>query len=240
MSGWAAFERAVRAGLGDMGLPNHGPAPEQMARFAVYLEERSRVMNLTAITEPEQMAVSHFLDSAALLGAADFRNARVIDVGTGAGFPGLPLKLLEPTLSLSLLDSQQKRVAFLREAVSLLSLEGTHPVQARAEEQSRLPGWRDAFDLAVSRAVADLRLLLELCLPFVRLGGRFLAMKSREAEPEIAAAAGAVVRLGGRMLPPFLYTLPGGIARQVVIVEKIAPTPPAYPRRFAKMRKEPL
>ena len=155
-------------------------------------------MNLTAITEPDQVAALHFLDSAALLampglgGAADGKTSlagkRLIDVGTGAGFPGLPLRLLEPSLKLTLLDSLGKRVAWLEEVCAALGAGDTSCIHARAEEQALLPGFRDGFDFAVSRAVASLNLLCELCLPYVKVGGRFLAMKAVDCGEELTQA----------------------------------------------------
>lgn len=235
-----SFESVLKAGLAAMGLPAEPPVVEQMKDYAAFLLERNQVMNLTAITEPEAVARLHFLDSAALLGARDLKNARVIDVGTGAGFPGVPLKLLEPSIQLTLLDSQRKRVDFLRESMARLGRSDVTCIQARAEEQSRMEGWRESFDCAVSRAVADLRVLLELCLPFVRVGGVCLAMKSIHCEEETEGAKRAMERLGGVLKAPYRYTLPDGTPRQILVIEKTRATPSSYPRRFAKMQKEPL
>ena len=235
-----SFEPILRTGLASMGLPAEEAAIGQMKAYASFLLERNQVMNLTAITDPAAVAQLHFLDSAALLKAAPLQNARVIDVGTGAGFPGVPLKLLEPSVRLTLLDSQRKRVDFLREGMERLDLTDVICIQARAEEQSRAEGWRESFDCAVSRAVADLRVLLELCLPFVRVGGVFLAMKSVHCEEEIDGARRAVAQLGGMWRTPFCYTLLDGTPRQILVIEKKKETPLKYPRRFAKIQKEPL
>jgi 16S rRNA (guanine527-N7)-methyltransferase len=224
----------LEEGLAAFGIPADEAAVGAMLRYAGMLETGNRVMNLTAIREPGEVARLHFLDSAALLGAADFRAARVVDVGTGAGFPGVPLRILVPDMRLTLLDSLAKRVEFLRGACREMGwpvrTEGspdttTGPagpagartedapdaraafpanrdaappagaaggelrcVHARAEEFARLPAERDGYDIAVSRAVADLRVLLELCLPLVRPGGRFLAMKAAGCEEEREAA----------------------------------------------------
>ena len=171
----------------------------------------------------------------------DAPGLRVIDVGTGAGFPGLVLKILEPSLSLTLLDSLGKRVKWLETVCRELGLEGVTCLHARAEEQALEPGFRDSFDAAVSRAVASLPLLTELCLPYVRPGGTFLAMKSVESGQEILSAQGAVKRLGGRLEEPVDYAVPGaGVTHRLVRVRKISNTPKGYPRKWAKIKKEPL
>ena len=247
MQQWAgSFRAALDPGLVSMGLAdgNDGPWSDRaakMAQYAEWLYTRNQVMNLTAITEPAAVARLHFLDSLMLLQAASLSGKRVIDVGTGGGFPGLPLKIADPSIRMTLLDSQQKRVAFLEETVRDLGLADVTCIQARAEEQSRLPGWREQFDCAVSRAVADLRVLLELCLPFVRVGGVFLAMKSMHCNEEIAGAQHALAQLGGVLRAPYVYDLPETEGkRQILVIEKTAETPDRYPRRFAKIQKDPL
>ena len=181
------------------------------------------------------------LDCAALLGCADFQDKTLIDVGTGAGFPGLVLKILVPSLQVTLLDSLGKRVDWLRETADQLGLEGVTCLHARAEEQALVKGFRDSFDFAAARAVADLRLLSELCLPFVRPGGTFLAMKSVDCGEELDRAAHAVKLLGGRQEVPFDYAIPGaGVTHRAILIRKAAPTLKGYPRRWAKIQKEPL
>lgn len=235
------MEALIASGLADLGLTPPPGAAAQMARYGHMLIEQNKVMNLTAITQPDEVARLHFLDSAALLGCADLGGKSLIDVGTGAGFPGVALKLLEPTLSLTLLDSLDKRLNWLGTVCGDLGLTGVARVHARAEEQGLLPGFRDSFDFATARAVADLRLLCELCLPFLKVGGRFLAMKSADCDGEIASAERAIGLLGGRLLPVYHYRLPGtDVERRVVIVEKLIPTPKGYPRRWAKIQKAPL
>lgn len=235
------MKKLLTDGLRQLGIAPPAGAEDLMARYAALLLERNEVMNLTAITEPKDVAALHFLDSAALLGAADFRNKRVIDVGTGAGFPGLVLKILEPTVSLTLLDSQGKRVEWLRSVCQELGIGGVEFLHARAEEQGLEPGYRDSYDLAVSRALANLPLLCELCLPFVKAGGHFLAMKSVNCDEELSQAGSATKLLGGRAASLFDYGVPGtGIVHRAVIVEKVVPTPKGYPRRWAKMQKAPL
>lgn len=236
------MEELIRAGLTALNLTLPSPdVPKKLAEYGRLLLEKNQVMNLTAITDPALVAALHFLDSAAVLGAADFRDKRVIDVGTGAGFPGLPLRLLEPTICLTLLDSLGKRVDWLREVCVVLGTEDVECLHQRAEEQALKPGYREGYDLAVSRALAELRLLCELCLPYVKVGGRFLALKSVGSDEELSAATAGIRLLGGKVLSPYDYPIPGtDIIHRVVIVEKVAPTPKGYPRRWAKIQKSPL
>lgn len=237
------MQTIIEAGLREMNLTGRVPpeASAQLARFGALLLEKNQVMNLTAIREPEQAARLHMLDCAALLLCAGFEGKTLIDVGTGAGFPGVPLKILVPSLQVTLADSLGKRVDWLGEACQSLELSGVARRHARAEELALEPGFRDSFDFAVSRAVASLPLLCELCLPFVKVGGRFLAMKGPECEEEMAQAAGGIARLGGQLRPSFNYRIPGTeVVHRVVQVEKIAPTPKGYPRRWAKIVKAPL
>ena len=235
------MEELIASGLAQMGIQAPPEAPAALAEYGRLLLEQNQVMNLTAITDPAQVAALHFLDSAALLKTAGFSGKTLIDVGTGAGFPGLPLKILEPSLSLTLLDSLGKRVHWLESVCAALGLEGVECLHARAEEQALEPGYRDAFDFAASRAVAPLELLCELCLPYVKVGGRFLAMKAVDCGGEISRAARGIALLGGRLLPSVDYSIPGtDVVHRVVQVEKTAPTPRGYPRRWAKIQKSPL
>lgn len=238
------MKEIIRAGLAELGLLDQVPseAPEQLAEYGRLMLEKNQVMNLTAITDPEQAARLHMLDSAALLLCADFQGEKtLIDVGTGAGLPGLPLKILVPTLQVTLLDSLGKRVDWLNEVCAQLGLEGIQAIHARAEEQALVDGYRDGFDYAVSRAVASLELLCELCLPYLKVGGRFLAMKGVDSGEEINRAARCISILGGRLLPSVDYVIPGANVRhRVVLVEKCTPTPNGYPRRWAKIQKAPL
>lgn len=231
------MEAILREGLAGLGLAQEGvPA---LVRYGSLLAEKNKVMNLTAITEPADVARLHFLDSAALLALEDFREKSVVDVGTGAGFPGLPLRILEPSVRLTLLDAQNKRVDFLREVCRELGLENVECIHGRAEEFAAER--RESFDLAVSRAVAALPVLAELCLPLVRVGGKFLAMKSVDSDEELNAAGRAVNLLGGRLEKPRRYQIPGTeIHHRLVIITKISETPKKYPRTFAKIKKHPL
>ncbi|MCR5575747.1 MAG: 16S rRNA (guanine(527)-N(7))-methyltransferase RsmG [Oscillospiraceae bacterium] len=233
------LEQALTQGFAELGLQ---PDAQALSRYRVYYEALMRgnaVMNLTAITGEEDAACLHFLDSAALLRAAELKGKRVIDVGTGAGFPGLALKIACPEMELTLLDSLDKRIAFLRGTCAALGFDDVACVHARAEEQPE--GFRESFDCAVSRAVARLNLLCELCLPYVGPGGLFLAMKGPEAEAEIKEAYVALKTLGGEVERVFSYAVPGTDHRHcAVVIRKTGPTPKKYPRRWAQIKKKPL
>ena len=225
--------------------------PEQEGAFLRYFEllvERNRVMNLTAITEPEEVFRKHFLDSAILWSELEKaviclpEPCSVIDVGTGAGFPGVPLKIVKPEISLTLLDALQKRIGFLKEVAETLDLQGVTLVHSRSEDAAK-PGkpFREQYDLAVSRAVSQLNVLSEYCLPFVRVGGLFAAYKSADCEEELHAAAHALEVLGGSIEQVLSYSLPGSdIGRSLVVIRKVRPTPEAYPRKAGKPEKKPM
>ena len=232
------LEELLKTELSARGLRCDARTLLRFRRYYEALEETGKVMNLTAIHGEEAVARLHFLDSAAPLLRFDLNGLRAIDVGTGAGFPGLPLKLLCPGLRLTLLDSLQKRLDFLRDLCAELELEDVELVHARAEE----PGdRRETYDLALSRAVARLNLLCELCLPYVKVGGRFLALKGPGAAEELAEAERAVRTLGGAVEEVFDYALPGEETHHnIVVVRKERPTPKSYPRKFAIMKKCPL
>jgi 16S rRNA (guanine527-N7)-methyltransferase len=196
-------------------------------------------MNLTAITDDADFARLHLLDSAALLSVADFRGKRVVDVGTGAGFPGVPLRILCPDVRMTLLDSTGKRIDFLREACAALGLTGVDCVHARAEEFAA--EHRESFDLAVSRAVAALPVLCELCLPLVKVGGQFLAMKSARSDEELEGAMDAITTLGGRLADVVDYAIPGSdVTHRVIVIDKTDKTPKQYPRQYGQIKKKPL
>lgn len=233
----------IASGLEELGLAGSVPAgaPALLERYGQLLLEQNKVMNLTAITDPHDVATLHMLDCAPLLDCGRMEGRSLIDVGTGAGFPGMVLKLLCPTLTVTLLDSLQKRLSWLDFAAAELGAEGLATVHCRAEEAGLDPAFRERFDFAAARAVADLRLLAELCLPFVRVGGRFLAMKGVECGGELDRARPAIERLGGRVAGCHDYAIPHtDVRHRVVVIEKAAPTPPQYPRRWAKIQKFPL
>lgn len=212
-------------------------------QFQVYLElltEWNQKMNLTALKEPEEIAEKHFLDSILILKFLKIpQGAKLIDVGTGAGFPGVPLKILRPDLRLTLMDGLNKRLIFLKELLRELSLQA-ELVHLRAEEGGKKPEYREQFDVATARAVARLPVLCEYCLPFLKKGGVFAAMKGPEAQKELDSAEHAVRLLGCETVSSASYELPGGDGRSLVLIRRRVPTPPAYPRHGAKISKEPL
>lgn len=228
------MEQTLREECARLGLKLTQEQLALLCRFGEALLEKNKVMNLTAITEPSAVARLHFADCLALLRAVDFREKSVIDVGCGAGFPGVPLKIGEPSIRLTLLDSLQKRVNWLRETLEDMRVQA-QCVAARAEEY----GEREQYDIAVSRAVARLNVLAELCLPFVKVDGRFLAMKAAAAEEELSEAQRAVKLLGGELERVWDYEIDGA-CRRVLIFRKTRPTPAQYPRRFAKIKQQPL
>lgn len=231
------MEQLLRDGLSALGLPSDGvPA---LLRYGALLMEKNKVMNLTAITEPADIAALHFLDSAALLTLADFHGKSVADVGTGAGFPGMPLRILEPSIHLTLLDSLNKRIAFLKEVCADLDLADVACIHARAEEFAA--SHREHFDIVTSRAVASLPLLTELCLPLLKRGGYFLSMKSVDSGGELAASAHAIEVLGGAVERTEDYAIPGtDVRHRLIFIKKVRETPKKYPRTFAKIKKNPL
>lgn len=233
------LESVLTSGAAELGITLSEAALCGFRVYADYLADQNALMNLTAIEGEENIARLHFLDSMALFGAADMKGASVIDVGAGAGFPGLVLKLAEPGIRLTLLDSQKKRVDFLERLCSRLGLKDVSCLHMRAEEIGGEA--RGSFDFAVSRAVAELRVLSELTLPFVRVGGALLAMKGPEPEEELDTAKHAISVLGGVYEETYAYKVPGtDIRHSVVVIKKLAETPGKYPRRFARIQKSPL
>lgn len=215
---------------------------EKFSTFYRLLLSWNEKMNLTAITEPEDVAVKHFIDSLTCFSVISLpRGAAVIDIGTGAGFPGIPLKIIRPDLQLTLVDSLQKRVAFLTEAGRELAFSSFTPIHGRAEELGQDKQHRERYDLVVSRAVAALPLLAELCLPFAKVGGNFLAMKGPDGKKELLAAQNALAILGGGEGQLHSISLPvSGDKRTLIVIPKNKPIPRAYPRRPGIPQKKPL
>lgn len=233
------MEDILRAGFAELGIEPDAKAFERYNTYFEYLEERNAVMNLTAISGREDVARLHFLDCAALLGVCDFADKAVIDVGTGAGFPGLALKIAEPSIKLTLLDSLNKRIEFLSETCEKLGFDDVTCLHARAEEAPK--ELYAAFDIATSRAVARLNVLCELCLPFVKVGGAFIAMKGPDCSQELAEAQNALHLLGAVVETTVPYTIPGtDIPHTAVVIRKLKPTHPKYPRKWAQIKKQPL
>ena len=223
------------------GLPALGLAltPEQQNTLCAFGEaviRQNEVMNLTAITEPSAVAKLHLLDSLTVLCAADLKGKSLIDVGCGAGFPGVPVAIGCPDAHVTLLDSLGKRVKWLEEVLPTLGIQADC-VTARAEEAA--PKYRETFDFATSRAVARLNILLELTAPFVKVGGAVLAMKGSAARDELAEAKTAVKKLGLQVEQILDFTVDGA-THSVIVLRKISPTPAQYPRRYAKIKQNPL
>lgn len=251
------FAEVLRDGAAQVGVPLPEERIDACRRYASLMLATNEHTNLTRIVAPAEVAVKHFVDSlTVLLAVPDLaEGARIADVGTGAGFPGLALKIARPDLRVTLLDSLGKRLTFLGEVVAELGLKDVALVHARAEDAGRAPAHRDAYDLVTARAVAALPTLLEWCGPLVRVGGRFVAMKSAAADEELAAGANAarVLHLrpaGARhnlaLTLPAVPAVPGGggdeppAARRLLTYEKTAPTPKPYPRRPAEIKAKPL
>lgn len=215
----------------------------QLECFAVYGQELvsyNEKVNLTAITDPEGIAIKHFVDSIALDKLYELpKGASLADVGTGAGFPSLPLGIVRPDLKITLIDSLAKRITFLALISKLLGQKNI-TVHARAEQAGIDPKLREKFDLVTARAVAELRVLCEYCLPLVKTGGVLLALKGPDCGEEIAGAAAAISILGGGELSTKEYTLPDGSRRTLVIIKKLNPTPAKYPRQRVKLSEKPL
>lgn len=233
------MQKVLKDGFEALGLPYND---EMKRRFSIYydfLTERNTVMNLTAISGEDNVARLHFLDCAALAVIFDFKGKSVIDVGSGAGFPGVPLKIAEPSIELTLLDSHQKRITFLSELCDKLDFTEVKLVASRAEEAVCHIG--GSFDVAVSRAVARLNVLCELCMPFVHVGGVFISMKGPNYKDELKEAENSISVLGGRLLGVKEYSIPGtDISHTAIIIEKIRKSSDIYPRQFGQIKKKPL
>lgn len=215
-----------------------GEKSGQFKSFFSLLTEYNARFNLTAITEEEEVYEKHFLDSVA--GESLFpKNARVLEVGSGAGFPSLPLKIFRDDLSFTLVESTGKKCEFLKTAVKELGLDGVTVVNGRAEELAHNSLYREQFDACCARAVARLNTLSEYCLPFIRVGGGFVAYKG-DLDEELQEGKNAIFKLGGKTKEVYRYTLSNGDKRSLILINKIKPTPAAYPRGQGRERKQPL
>lgn len=230
----------LRKGAESFGLALDETALDRFDRYAEALAETNKHLNLTAITDPEGIVTKHFLDSLSVLSVySPKRSARCIDIGTGAGFPGSTLLIARPDLHMTLLDGTQKKLHFVDETLQSMGLYAKI-LHSRAEEAGQRSEYREQFDLATARAVANLRELSEYCLPFVKVGGTFIAMKSQKTEEEIAEAANAIHLLGGRIDTIHTFSLRDAGERTLILIKKVSQTPPKYPRPSAKIAKQPL
>ena len=232
----------LEEGCKELGITLDENQKKQFTDFYEYLVEKNKVMNLTGITEFQEVLIKHFLDSLACVKAVDMsRIKRIMDIGTGAGFPGVPLKIAFPHLEACLLDSVKKRVNFLEETFQMLKLENITAIHGRAEEYAKNKQYRETYDLCVSRAVSNLATLSEYCLPYVKTGGYFISYKSGTVQEEVEQAQKAVKILGGKIQDVVYFQLPDSeIQRSLVVIEKIKATPGRYPRKAGTPLKEPL
>lgn len=224
----------------------------QLEQFDLYYElliEKNKVMNLTAITEFDDVLIKHFLDSVSayhlcmegIIVSDFFTGKRLVDLGTGAGFPGIPMKIMFPDLQVTLMDSLNKRILFLQDVIAQLGLDKIEAIHGRAEEVARNPKFREKFDLCVSRAVANISTLSEYCLPFVKVGGSFISYKSDQSEEELAAGKKAISMLGGQVVSVDTFQLPNSeFGRSLIYIQKEKSTPKKYPRKAGTPSKEPL
>ena len=239
-----SFVLQMNRELQSLGIALTDQQMDQFFQYYEFLVEKNKVMNLTAITEEHEVVTKHFVDSLALVKVMDRKSLegmRVLDLGTGAGFPGIPLKIVFPDMSMILLDSLNKRIKFLDEVIGCLGLKGIRGIHGRAEEYGRDGKYRERFDLCVSRAVANLATLSEYCIPFVRIGGYFVPYKSGNVQDEISQAKGALKLLGGRVEDIAEFMLPGSkMSRALIKIRKTDGTAKRYPRKAGMPGKEPL
>lgn len=222
---------------------------KQVNQFITYYEllvEKNKVMNLTAITEYEEVVIKHFVDSVLVSNVKDFCNIdNIIDVGTGAGFPGIPLKIIYPNVKITLLDSLNKRINFLKDVIDIIGLKEVECIHGRAEDFGHNEQYREKYDICVSRAVANLSTLSEYCMPFIRVGGDFISYKASDIDDEIKSAENAIRKLGGRVETKRTVYLPtlqenNNIERNFVIINKVSEMNKKYPRKSGTPSKEPL
>lgn len=225
----------------EMGVELDELALERLEKYMKLVIEWNEKINLTSITERDEFIVKHFCDSLSLLGKLNIKQgASVIDIGTGAGFPAIPLKIARPDLNITMLDSLNKRLVFIKEQVLPAIELDAEVIHGRAEELSKAKPYRESFDCCVSRAVANLSALSEYCLPFVKVGGTFAAMKGYDCGEELEAAENAISLLGGEFGDAVRFKLPDDSGRCILVIDKVSPTPAKYPRRGVKINKLPL
>ena len=232
-------------GLQELGIALSEEQKQQFISFYEMLVEKNKVMNLTAITEFEEVIVKHFLDSLAIVKVVSQEmlasDVKIIDIGTGAGFPGIPLKIAFPNIRITLLDSLNKRINFLKEVCEELKLENVEFIHGRSEDFGKNPQYREKYDICVSRAVANLATLSEFCVPFVQVGGSFVSYKAGDCGEEVRESAKAVDKMGGKVEVTEEYTVPtSDLNRVLLVIKKEKATPKAYPRKAGTPAKEPL
>lgn len=232
----------LEKGSNDLGISLGQKEKEKFLKYKELLLEWNEKINITAITEDREVDIKHFLDSLTAFDSEKLKgNKKIIDIGTGGGFPGLPLKIINDELEVTLLDSLNKRIIFLNEVIENLGLENIDAIHGRAEELSRKEEYREKYDICISRAVASLDTLSEYCLPFVKKGGYFISMKGPEVEDEIKQSKNAINILGGKVECTKIITIPqSDIKHSLIIIKKIRQTPTKYPRGGGKPKKKPL
>ncbi len=234
--------KTLEDGFKQLNIPYSSEIENKFIKYRDLLKEWNRKINITSIEDDEEIYVKHFLDSVLLLDCENLNeNKSIIDVGTGGGFPGYPLKIVNDSYKVTLLDSLRKRIDFLEEVAKDLKLENVELIHGRAEDFGQNRNYREKFDICVSRAVAPLNVLCEYCLPFVKTGGYFAAYKSENISPEISSSENAIKKLGGKVREIREINIPGtDIVRKIVIIEKCESTNIKYPRKAGKPSKDPL
>ena len=227
----------LSSGARELGVELCDAALRQLDEFARLLVDRNRSLNLTRITDPREIVINHYLDSLTCLAAASFEpGARVIDVGTGAGFPGIPIAVARPDLRIILMDSTRKKLAYVQEAAGQIGLTNVELLNARAEGAGHDPSHRESYDIVLTRALSEMRVVVELCLPLARVGGLLIAQKGVGIEEEVNAALPVIGQLGGRLDGVERIRLPHtDMPRALAVVSKVKPTPPGFPRPYARI-----